>query len=130
MIGKQGILGDVLDLSYLIAGAIIILVVASLALTSGINDSNHKSLVELGDFKRVDSAIANIKVLTAGGEQIDPSQVEDLIKRSKVFAGRTITSCFDYRNEEDCNTNPVRVGSSKAGIYACRWHDGLCLAPV
>lgn len=120
---KKGQIGDLFDLFYLVGGTVIILVVAGLALNSGIARNNQISLSELGDFNRMDSAINNLKVSLTEGKEIKLEEVEDLIKRSKVLRGKTITSCFDYEQELDCGNDPVKVSGTKS----CLWFRERCM---
>jgi len=121
MMNKKGLIGDMFDLFYLVAGTIVILVVASLALSTSINSNNQKSLFEVADFKRVDSAVNNLKVLISEGENIDVGNVDNLIKSSKRYEGRTITSCFDYIDEFGCNNDPIKVAT-----ISCIWEENEC----
>ena len=120
---KKGQIGDLFDLFYLVGGTVVVLVIASLALGSSIARNSQISLSELGDFNRMDSALNNLKVLLVQDINLRSGEVEDRIKKSRVLGGKTITSCFDYGNQLDCSTDPLKVSAAKS----CAWFKEICI---
>jgi len=122
VIGKKGMMDDLFDLFFTVFASIFLLLFISAALTGGIKNSNEKSLKEVADFKQIDSAINNLRVLLYEGEDLEKINIDEMINKSKILGGRTITTCHDYTKETDCITDPIKVGEGN-----CRWFDDECL---
>lgn len=118
---KKGMLDDVFDLLALVIIPVFGLLFLNLALNQNIINSHQASLENVQDFRRLDSAISNIRIQLQSGETIEPEEIDKLIAESKVLGGRVITNCRDYRKKEDCAQDIVGLHKDSAG--KCLWEE-------
>lgn len=118
---KKGFIGDLLDLFYLIGGTVVIILVASLALNTAVSANNQKTLFSVAEFERVNSAINNLRVSLDEGNDIDPRNIDNMIKDSKAYQGKIITTCLDYQDKTGCESDPIKVA-----VNSCAWDGERC----
>ncbi|MBU0470182.1 MAG: hypothetical protein KKA62_05660 [Nanoarchaeota archaeon] len=120
--GKKAMMDDLFDLFYTLAVSILLLFFINAALSGGIDQSNKKSVSKLEEFKLVSSAVANLKVYLYEGGDLKDKDLDQMVARSKILGGRTITTCSDYLYEPDCTADPLKV----SGDSRCIWLDDSC----
>ncbi|MBU0727479.1 hypothetical protein KKA95_02235 [Patescibacteria group bacterium] len=119
-IGKKGMMDDLFDFFFTLAASVFLLLFIGAALRGGIESSNQQSLNEVADFKQIDSAINNLRVLLNEGTNLETIDIDEMVRNSQVLGGYTITTCYDYIKDIDCTPDPIGVGP-------CIWVNDKCL---
>lgn len=101
-----------------VLGALVLLVVGFM-FNAALSTRESKTLTTTVEFRRMDSAISNLRSKVLAGEDITPGAVDSLIEQSKVLGGKIITTCSDYFTAEDCNLDAVQIGLGS--VVSCRW---------
>ena len=118
---KKGMLDYVLDVLVMVIVPLFGLLFLNLVLSQNISGRQQASVENIADFKRLDSAASHLLLQLQSGEAIEPSEIDQLIAQSKVLGGKTITSCQDYWNKEDCRQDIVGLHQDANG--RCRWEE-------
>jgi hypothetical protein len=82
-------------------------------------------LEHLADYKRLDSAITNLRVQLSQHHNLNHKNIPTLIENSKIIGGKVITNCRDYFAKEDCAKDIVNIHSSYSDNLYCEWNDNL-----
>lgn len=119
---KKALMDDMFDFLSTVFIAFFIFLVVGFMFSAAINKSEEITSEAIADFKKMDSAINNLRLGVHKGADINSDKIDDIIANSKVLAGKTITSCGDYFAKDDCNKDIVNILADRPDIY-CSWDE-------
>jgi len=125
LIHKKAMMDDFFDLIFTVMVCFFLLFFINFTLQSSTNNSNKQSLEHLADYKRLDSAITNLRVQLSQHHNLNHKNIPTLIENSKIIGGKVITNCRDYFAKEDCAKDIVNIHSSYSDNLYCEWNDNL-----
>ncbi len=119
--GKKAMMDDMFDFLFTVFLAFFIFLIVGVMITGATQKSEDLTFAGIKEFKRVDSAINNLRVGVQKGVDLDPEKIGERIAQSKVLNGKIITECYDYTGDTDCTSDPIGVGD------VCKWFETECL---
>lgn len=122
-LNKKAMMDDFFDLIFTVMVSFFLLFFLNFTFQGSVETSNKQSLEHLADFKRLDSAINNIRVQLHDGESLEGKDLPHLIQNSKILGGKVITNCRDYFTKEDCTTDQVSIHTENNLV--CSWNNNL-----
>lgn len=122
MLNKKGQVKELTDFVIIFVLIILLAVFFGATLLGSTYKSEKSSLSKIADFKKSEAGINNLRVQMHQGIAIEVDEVEEKIAKSRVLAGRTITTCSDYTNTIDCNSDPINIVGKIENIN-CHWDD-------
>lgn len=128
MKNKKGMMDDFFDLIFTVIAAFFLFIFITAALQGGIKDSNQRAVMEVNDFKRAEAAINNLRVNMYQGYNLEGTDLTRKITSSRELGGRTITTCSDYLEESNCDTDVLGLVHPASGLK-CFWQTEkrICL---
>jgi len=117
---RKAMMDDFFDLIFTVMVSFFLLFFLNFTFQGSVDNSNKQSIENVADFKRMDSALNNLRVQIHEGQNIEEKDITPLIKNSKILGEKTITSCSDYETQIECEKDSADTSQDQPD-YECIW---------
>ncbi len=121
-LNRKAMMDDFFDLIFTVMISFFLLFFLNFTFQRSVDNSNQQSIENVADFKRMESALNNLRVQIHEGQNLEEKDITTLIKNSKILAGKTITSCFDYETQIECEKDSASTSQNQPD-YECIWYQ-------
>lgn len=120
---KKALMDGMSDFLSTVFIAFFLFLVVGFMIGAAAHKSEEITFEAIADFKKMDSAINNLRLGVHKGADVNPEKIDELVANSKVLGGKIITGCGDYFAKDDCNNDIIGVTAERPPGVVCFWDE-------